>query len=222
MPWKFPLAMALLLGLLAPLWAQDQPYVSTSRLEPGAILREEMGAIRDANAKLEGSIRKAQADLEEVARLTMEDEREIQIDQLFVNLREEIYVILDQLDSNSPFSDALNRAREGTLVLRSWYQRQPETYPNRDASVQQLDQAVAEYAELNRDLQEGRSVAQEKLAAVIRQHRVVIQQMKIDKVQEALASARAVVDGLNDITSKIGDIEDRTNEALSMPNPIPN
>ena len=216
------LVMIALMLPVVPALAQERPYVSTARLEPGAILREEMGAIRDANAKLEGTIRKAQADLEEVARLTMQDEREIQIDQLFVSLREEIYVILDQLDSNSPFSDALNRAREGTLVLRAWYQRQPENYPNRDVSIQQLDQAVAEYAQLNGNLQEGRAVAQEKLAAVIRQHRVVIQQMKIDKVQEALASARAVVDGLNDITHKIGDIETRTNEALAMPNPIPN
>lgn len=214
----------LLVGLLSSAMAiaQERPYVSTARLEPGAILREEMGAIRDANLKLEDSIRKAQADLEEVARLTMQDEREIQIDQLFVNLREEIYVILDQLDGNSDFSDALNRAREGTLVLRAWYQRQPENYPNRDVSIQQLDQAIAEYAEVNQDLQEGREVAQDKLAAVIRQHRVVIQQMKIDKVQEALASARAVVDGLNDITAKIGDIETRTNEALSSQTPIPN
>jgi len=216
------LVMIALMLPVVPALAQERPYVSTARLEPGAILREEMGAIRDANAKLEGTIRKAQADLEEVARLTMQDEREIQIDQLFVSLREEIYVILDQLDSNSPFSDALNRAREGTLVLRAWYQRQPENYPNRDASIQQLDQAVSEYADLNQNLQEGRAVAQDKLAAVIRQHRVVIQQMKIDKVQEALASARAVVDGLNDITHKIGDIETRTNEALAMPNPIPN
>ena len=221
---RFPIYCLIpaLLAISTPLLAQERPYVSTARLEPGAILREEMGSIREANAKLEGTIRRAQADLEEVARLTMQDEREVQIDALFVNLREEIYVILDQLDSNSAFSDALNRAREGTLVLRAWYQRQPDNYPNRDASVQQLNQAIDEYAEINRNLQEGREVAQDKLAAVIRQHRVVIQQMKIDKVQEALASARAVVDGLNDITHKIGDIETRTNEALAMPNPIPN
>ena len=213
------LAVAL---LQFPVFAQNSGYWSQNSADPTVILKNEMSAIRTTNAQLEGRIRTAMEKLEEVARLTTQDEKEVQVDALFITLRQEIYAVLDQLDSNSDFADALNRAREGTIVLKSWYERQPPDYPNRDANIAQLEQAIKEYGGVDERLEESRNLALEKLSTVIRQHRVIIQQMKIGKVLEAIASAQAVVEGLNDITKAIAVVEERTNESLNLPAPISN
>ncbi|MDX1654964.1 MAG: hypothetical protein R3310_07090 [Candidatus Competibacteraceae bacterium] len=195
---------------------------SAAQQDPTSILKEEMSSIRNSSAQLQGRIRTAMEKLEEVARVTTEDQKALQVDTLFITLRNEITTVLDQLDSNSAYADALNRAREGTIVLKRWYERQPESYPNRDASIQQLERAVQEYGVLDERLEESRNLAQEKLTTVVRQHRIIIQQMKIGKVLEALDSARAVVEGLNDITRAIAVVEERTNESLTSVSPISN
>lgn len=215
----FTLAFAL---LQTPVFAQNSGYWSQNSADPTVILKNEMSSIRNTNAQLGGRIRTAMEKLEEVARLTTQDEKEVQVDALFITLRQEIYSVLDQLDSNSDFADALNRAREGTIVLTSWYERQPPDYPNRDANIAQLEQAIKEYEAVDERLEESRNLALEKLSTVIRQHRIIIQQMKIGKVLEAIAAAQAVVEGLNDITKAIAVVEERTNESLNLPAPISN
>ena len=192
-----------------PLFAQTSGYFQSqgATVDPSKILKDEMSNIRNSNAQLGTRIKTAMEKLEEVARLTTEDEKQVQVDTLFITLREEIFTVLDQLGSNSDFSDALNRAKEGTIVLKKWYERQPPDYPNRDANISQLEQAIKEYDVVDERLEASRNLAQEKLSTVIRQHRIIIQQMKIGKVLEAIASAQAVVESLNDITKAISVVE---------------
>lgn len=205
-------------------WTEETSYSSrnTNRLDPKVVLESEMSNIRNSNSQLGGHIKTAMEKLEEVARLTSEDEKEIQVDKLFITLRDEIYGVLDQLDSNSDFADALNRAKEGTIVLRSWYERQPPDYPSRDQDITRLDNAIKEYDVVDQRLTESRNLALEKLSAVIRQHRVIVQQMKIGKVLEAISAAKTVVDGLNDITKAMTVVEQKTNESLKIQVPVSN
>jgi len=196
-------------------------YQDSYNLDPTAVLKDEMSNIRQSNAQLGSRIKTAMEKLDEVARLTAEDEKEVQVNELFITLRQEIYSVLDQLDSNSDFADALNRAKEGTIVLKSWYERQSPDYPNRDNNIEQLEQAILEYDSIDERLEKSRNLALEKLSTVIRQHRIIIQQMKIGKVLEAIASAQAVVESLNDITEAIEVVESRTNKTLNT-KPISN
>lgn len=131
------LLLSLLIGatfISASGWTQETSYSSrnANRLDPKVVLESEMSNIRTSNSQLGGHIKTAMEKLEEVAKLTSEDEKEIQVDKLFITLRDEIYGVLDQLDSNSDFADALNRAKEGTIVLKSWYEWQLPDYPSRD------------------------------------------------------------------------------------------
>lgn len=202
----------------------QEPYSTRNpdRGSPTAVLTQEMANIRAANAQLGVRIRTAMEKLEEVARLTSEEEKESRVDNLFFTLRDEIYGVLDQLDLNSEFADALNRAKESTIVLKSWYERQPPDYPNREQSIAQLERAVREYGLVDEQLNRSRTLAQEKLATIMRQHRVILQEMKIGKVLEAIAAARAVVEGLNDITSAMTVVEEKTNASLKTSVPITN
>lgn len=214
--------MKALLFTLALLFLPLPLYAQASQQDPAAFLREQMSTIRDSGAQLQVRIQTAKEKLDEVARIATEDEKEAKIDDLFITLRSEIFATLSQLDSSSAFADALNRAREGAIVLKNWYERQPADYPNRDTNIQRLSQAVEKYNALENELEESRNLVHQKLVAVVRQHRIIVQQMKIDKVLEALDSARAVVEGLNDITQAIAVVEERTNETLNTASPISN
>lgn len=221
------LLLSLLIGatfISASGWTQETSYSSrnANRLDPKVVLESEMSNIRTSNSQLGGHIKTAMEKLEEVAKLTSEDEKEIQVDKLFITLRDEIYGVLDQLDSNSDFADALNRAKEGTIVLKSWYERQPPDYPSRDQDIARLEKAIQEYDVVDQRLTESRNLALEKLSAVIRQHRVIVQQMKIGKVLEAISAAKTVVDGLNDITKAMTVVEQKTNESLKIQVPVSN
>lgn len=219
------LALTLALALVAGgVRAQDSGYSARNpnRTSPTVILEHEMSNIRTTNAQLGARIRTAMEKLEEVARLTSEDEKEVQVDSLFFTLRDEVYSVLDQLDLNSDFADALNRAKEGTIVLRSWYERQPPDYPNRQQSIEQLERAIQEYGVVDERLNASRTLAQEKLSTIMRQHRVILQEMKIGKVLEAIAAARSVVEGLNDITTAMTVVEEKTHASLRTPIPIAN
>lgn len=217
-------AYLLLMLCCAPsLWSQETSYSSRNpnRTNPTIILESEMSNIRASNAQLGARIQTAMEKLEEVARLTSEDEKEVQVDTLFFTLRDEVYGVLDKLDLNSDFADALNRAKEGTIVLRSWYLRQPPDYPNREQSIAQLDRAIQEYDIVDQRLNQSRTLAQEKLSTIMRQHRVILQEMKIGKVLEAIAAARAVVEGLNDITQAMTVVEQKTQESLQAQASVP-
>jgi len=228
MPRPFLLALGWLLALGAPALAQQETMGYSARnpdrSNPTTALTQEMANIRDANARLSTRIRTAMEKLEAVARLASgnENEKEAQVDSLFFTLRDEVYGVLDQLDLNSDFADALNRAKESTIVLKSWYERQPPDYPNREQSIAQLERAVQEYGIVDEQLNRSRALAQEKLSTIMRQHRVILQEMKIGKVLEAIAAARAVVEGLNDITSAMTVVEEKTNAGLKSSVPISN
>ncbi|WP_369666665.1 hypothetical protein [Thioalkalicoccus limnaeus] len=210
--------------LVAQVSAQDSGYSARNpnRTNPTIVLENEMSNIRASNAQLDARIRTAMEKLEEVARLTSEDEKEVEVDSLFFTLRDEVYGVLDQLDLNSDFADALNRAKEGTIVLKSWYERQPPDYPNREQSIAQLERAIQEYDIVDEQLNQSRTLAQEKLSTIMRQHRVILQEMKIGKVLEAIAAARAVVEGLNDITTAMTVVEEKTYQSLKTSVPISN
>ena len=207
-----------------PGWTQESNYSARNpnRTSPTVILENEMSNIRSSNAQLGARIRTAMEKLEEVARLTSEDEKEVQVDNLFFTLRDEVYAVLNQLDLNSDFADALNRAKEGTIVLKSWYERQPPDYPNREQSIAQLERAIQEYDIVDDRLNQSRTLAHEKLSTNRRQHRVILQEMKLGKVLEAIAAARAVVEGLNDITTAMTVVEEKTHESLQASPPISN
>lgn len=221
--WRVLLLLGILLG--APVaWSQDGGYSARNpnRTNPTTILESEMSNIRASNAQLGARIQTAMEKLEEVARLTSEDEKEVQVDTLFFTLRDEVYGVLDKLDLNSDFADALNRAKEGTIVLRSWYERQPQDYPNREQSIAQLERAIQEYDIVDERLNQSRTLAQEKLSTIMRQHRVILQEMKIGKVLEAIEAARSVVEGLNDITQAMTIVEQKTEQSLQTSVPISN
>ncbi|MBK1648344.1 hypothetical protein [Rhabdochromatium marinum] len=204
--------------------AQDSGYSSRNpnRTSATVVLENEMSNIRSSNAQLGARIQTAMEKLETVARLTSEDEKEAEVDSLFFTLRDEVYSVLDQLDLNSDFADALNRAKEGTIVLKSWYERQPPEYPNRDHSIAQLERAIQEYDIVDEQLNQSRTLAQEKLSTIMRQHRVILQEMKIGKVLEAIEAARSVVSGLHDITSAMSVVEEKTSASLESSVPISN
>ncbi|TCT23769.1 hypothetical protein [Thiobaca trueperi] len=210
--------------LAIPAWAQDTNYSARNpnRTNPTVILENEMSNIRTSNAQLGARIQTAMEKLDEVARLTSEDEKEVQVDNLFFTLRDEVYGVLNKLDLNSDFADALNRAKEGTIVLKSWYERQPPDYTNREQSIAQLERAIQEYDIVDERLNQSRTLAQEKLSTIMRQHRVVLQEMKIGKVLEAIAAARSVVEGLNDITTAMTVVEEKTQQTLQSTVPISN
>ena len=216
------LLCALLLS--APLWAQEGQYSARNpnRSNSTVILEAEMSNIRASSAQLGARIQTAMEKLEEVARLTSEQEKEAQVDSLFFTLRDEVYGVLNKLDLNSDFADALNRAKEGTIVLKSWYERQPPDYPNREQSIAQLERAIQEYDIVDERLNQSRTLAQEKLSTIMRQHRVILQEMKIGKVLEAIAAARSVVEGLNDITQAMTVVEQKTQQSLQASVPIAN
>ncbi|QGU32362.1 hypothetical protein [Thermochromatium tepidum] len=225
-PARVPLRLGLLCALLlsAPLWAQEGQYSTRNpnRSNPTLILEAEMSNIRASSAQLGARIQTAMEKLEEVARLTSEQEKEAQVDSLFFTLRDEVYGVLNKLDLNSDFADALNRAKEGTIVLKSWYERQPPDYPNREQSIAQLERAIQEYDIVEERLNQSRALAQEKLSTIMRQHRVILQEMKIGKVLEAIAAARSVVEGLNDITRAMAVVEQKTQQSLQASIPIAN
>ncbi len=226
--WHHALGVAvLILGALGGAtlgWAQDSNYSSRNpnRTNPTVILETEMSNIRTSNAQLGARIQTAMEKLDEVARLTSEDEKEVQVDNLFFTLRDEVYGVLNKLDLNSDFADALNRAKEGTIVLKSWYERQPPDYPNREQSIAELERAIQEYGIVDERLNQSRTLAQEKLSTIMRQHRVILQEMKIGKVLEAIAAARSVVEGLNDITTAMTVVEEKTEKSLQNAVPISN
>lgn len=216
--WYRTVAVCVIVPVLcvSTAWSQETNYSSRNpnRTNPSTILESEMSNIRASNAQLGARIQTAMEKLEEVARLTSEDEKEVQVDTLFFTLRDEVYGVLDKLDLNSDFADALNRAKEGTIVLKGWYQRQPPNYPNREQSIAQLERAIQEYDIVDERLNQSRTLAQEKLSNIMRQHRVIMQEMKIGKVLEAIAAARLVVEGLNDITQSMTVVEQKTQESL--------
>jgi hypothetical protein len=220
------LALGVLCAFLAaaPSSAQDTHYSARNpnRTNPTVILENEMANIRNSSAQLGARIQTAMEKLEEVARLTSEQEKEAQVDSLFFTLRDEVYGVLNKLDLNSDFADALNRAKEGTIVLKSWYERQPPDYPNREQSIAQLERAIQEYDIVDERLNQSRTLAQEKLSTIMRQHRVILQEMKIGKVLEAIAAARSVVEGLNDITQAMAVVEQKTQQSLQASVPIAN
>lgn len=206
-------------------WAQDSQQYSArnpNRANPTLILETEMANIRASSAQLGARIQTAMEKLEEVARLTSEQEKEVQVDNLFFTLRDEVYGVLNKLDLNSDFADALNRAKEGTIVLKSWYERQPPDYPNREQSITQLERAIQEYDIVDERLNQSRTLAQEKLSTIMRQHRVILQEMKIGKVIEAISAARSVVEGLSDITQAMTVVEQKTQQSLQTSVPITN
>lgn len=224
--WPTRLALGLMCVFLAtaPSSAQDTQYSARNpnRTNPTVILENEMANIRNSSAQLGARIQTAMEKLEEVARLTSEQEKEAQVDSLFFTLRDEVYGVLNKLDLNSDFADALNRAKEGTIVLKSWYERQPPDYPNREQSIAQLERAIQEYDIVDERLNQSRTLAQEKLSTIMRQHRVILQEMKIGKVLEAIAAARSVVEGLNDITQAMAVVEQKTQQSLQASVPIAN
>ncbi|QIK37075.1 hypothetical protein GWK36_02600 [Caldichromatium japonicum] len=214
-----------LLGALhsaGPAYTQETQYSARNpnRATPTQILESEMANIRASSAQLNARIQTAMEQLEEVARLTSEQDKQTQVDQLFFTLRDEVYSVLNKLDLNSDFADALNRAKEGTTVLKSWYERQPPDYPNREQSIAQLERAIQEYELIEERLNQSRALAQEKLSALMRQHRVILQEMKIGKVLDALAAARSVVEGLNAITQAMAVVEQKTQQTLKTAVPI--
>jgi hypothetical protein len=204
--------------------AQEAGYSARNpnRTSATVVLEQEMSNIRSSNAQLGARIQTAMEKLETVARLTSEDEKETEVDNLFFTLRDEVYSVLDQLDLNSDFADALNRAKEGTIVLKSWYERQPPEYPNREHSIAQLERAIQEYDIVDEQLNQSRLLAQEKLSTIMRQHRVILQEMKIGKVLEAIDAARSVVSGLQDITTAMSVVEEKTSASLESSVPISN
>ncbi len=122
-----PLLLFLMLGASLTAssgWSQESSHSARNpnRISPGEILENEMSNIRASNAQLGARIQTAMEKLEEIARLTSEDEKEVQVDNLFFTLRDEVYATLNRLDLNSDFANALNRAKEGTIVLKNWYE----------------------------------------------------------------------------------------------------
>jgi len=204
------------LTLTPALGAAQETRYGPKNSETTAILGSEMANIRASGAQLDSQIKTAKEKLEVVAKMNSENERESQVDELFITLREEIYNVLDRLDSNSEFADALNRAKEGAIVLKSWFERQPLDYPNRDQNIDQLDQLIQEFDNVDNQLAESRNIAQEKLSTIIRQHHVTVQQLKIGKVVEALSAARSVVEGLDEVTRAMTVVEEKTNASLKV------
>lgn len=204
------------LALTSMSGATQETRYGPQNTETTTILGSEMANIRASGAQLDSQIKTAKEKLEVVAKMNSENERESQVDDLFITLREEIYSVLDRLDSNSEFADALNRAKEGAIVLKSWFERQPPDYPNRDQNIDQLDQLIQEFDNVDNQLAESRRIAQEKLSTIIRQHHVTVQQMKIGKVMEALTAARTVVEGLNEVTRAMTVVEEKTNASLKV------
>ena len=107
-------------------------------------------------------------------------------------------------------------------MLKSWYERQPPDYPNREQSITQLERAIQEYDIVDERLNQSRTLAQEKLSTIMRQHRVILQEMKIGKVIEAISAARSVVEGLSDITQAMTVVEQKTQQSLQTSVPITN
>ena len=172
-----------------------------TRSEPGADpLKAKLDDLRGVGTRLAERIKTATTKLNEVAKFTDPSAQEAQVDAIFVSMREEVNTVLEKLGSNSELMDALGRAKAGTIVLKDWFAGQPDSYPKRDETVQQLEEQLVKFDESAKQLQEGRAVAQNHLTTIMQQQRVIIQQLKVGKVRDAVAAVQSVLGDLGNLT----------------------
>jgi len=164
--------------------------------------------------RLAERIKTATTHLNEVAKFTDPSAQEEKVNAIFITMREEVSTVLEKLGSNSDLMDALGRAKAGTIVLKDWFARQPDGYPRRDETVRQLEEQLVKFDESTKQLQELLSVAQNQLATIMQQQRVIIQQFKVGKVRDAVAAVQSVLGELGNLTEVLAVV---SNANLATP-----
>lgn len=162
-------------------------------------------ALLALTSDLETKIKSATAALDEVA--NMEDvEQEQTINEFFNSMKEQVTNVLDQLGPNSSLMDAMERAKSKTIVLKKWFERQNENYPNRDKSIMRLETAITDYDAVAEQMRAGRSSAQDQLRTLARNHFVIQQELKIGRAENGVRMAREVVQSLSRLTDQLAQI----------------
>ena len=172
---------------------------------------ESVKPIRESISRLNTRIGEAMRGLEAVAELPTEEAQEEALNSVFLELRGEVNDVLARLSTTGDFAQALMRARASSNDLLVQFQRRDPDYPNRDAMIERLRDAVAQYDLIEEQLDQGRREANNRLIDVMRQQRVAIQEAKATTVTEGVRVAQAVVAGLQDLTR---DLEDFAASAL--------
>lgn len=161
--------------------------------------------IRESITRLNTRIAEAMQGLEAVAELPTEEAQEEGLNAVFIEMRGEVNDVLAKLSSTGEFATSLTRARASSQELLVWYQRREPEYPNREAMIEQLKDAVAQYDLVEDQLMAGRTEANRRLVDVMRQQRVAIQEAKATTVMEGVRVAQAVVAGLQELTRDLED-----------------
>lgn len=208
---------AVLLGLSGITLAQY--YTPSGRRDKpqSDALQKKFEELRGVGTRLEASIKTATEQLNQLSeelRLSPE-EQEAQMNSIFQSMRDEVFAVLDKLGGNSELMDALARAKEGTIVLKRWFEKQPPDYPNRDTTISELERQIQEFDANADKIAGGREAAQNQLRTVMMQHRVAIQQLKVGRVADALDSVKAVLGELGSLTEVLQDVAE-----TSVPTPV--
>lgn len=192
-----------LAGLPGAAVAQTGQYITSDQLQ-GA--QEEISSLSN---NLTSRITAAQSALETVRTMDETSEQEALISQQFDAIEKEVRAVLGKVSLNSPFMDALDDARAKTIVLKRWFERQPADYPDRDTSIARLEKAIQDYQAQTDDINQTSEQALGALTQLGVTRGVVIQQLKIGKIETSIKRLAELTEALGALSSKLSHIATR-------------
>ncbi len=157
---------------------------------------------------LDAAITKAQGALQQLKEMDPEA-REAALDESFQSFRQQIVVVLERVDDNGEFMDAMAAAEVQTRRLKAWFERQPADYPRRDETIARLDKALQRFVTLKDEIRGERDTALGLLADIGTRHAQAVQLAKADLVDQALDTVQDVVDSIKGLNGKLRTVVDQ-------------
>lgn len=193
---KFPAFLAL--GLVVALGAGDVA-AQAQRLSP-ELLGEAQSKIADMSKNIKARVSSTTSALEQVKSGASSAEIEAQVNQLFDAIDADVRGVLNEVSLNSPLMDALDAARSETIVLKRWFERRDESYPNRDRSIGRLDSALSQYDEQSDLILSTERASLFTLMRLGEKRGVLIQEAKIGAIELSIQS-------LSNLAKELGEME---------------
>lgn len=166
----------------------------------------EIEQIRNVGKALQENINHAQEILDKLSKdLIKENEPESMMNAAFTKIQQEIFYILDRLGSNSDLMDAVYHAREGAMVLQTWFKRQPSDYPRRDDIIKDLEAKIQDFDKVAEKIAESQRKVQNQLRDITMRYRFAIQNLKVGRIGEAQGDLKLVLGGLESLTQFLSE-----------------
>ena len=133
-----------------------------------------------------------------------------QIDKTFLDLRNDVLQVLEQLDANGKLADEIGAAQTAAQRARGFWNRL-EGNPDRQRMLEQLDRNISQFENSRRQMLDTRDEASRQLTLLIErqvQARRVAQTLQID---EAAKQLEEMVSSLRTLTESLASLEKTTN-----------